>query len=65
MSRIGPVFTPTTRRGQGYGSAVTAATAHHALSQGGPAQHVVLFADLANLVSNTIYQRLWFWRRCC
>jgi predicted GNAT family acetyltransferase len=60
MSRIGPVFTPTTRRGQGYGSAVTAAAAHHALSQGGPAQHVVLFADLANPVSNTIYQRLGF-----
>jgi RimJ/RimL family protein N-acetyltransferase len=60
MSRIGPVFTPTTRRGQGYGSAVTAAAAHHALSQGGPAQRVVLFADLANPVSNTIYQRLGF-----
>jgi predicted GNAT family acetyltransferase len=58
MSRIGPVFTPTTRRDQRYGSAVTAAAAHHALLAG--AQHVVLFADLDNPASNTIYQRIGF-----
>jgi hypothetical protein len=58
MSRIGPVFTPPTLRGQGYGSAVTAAAAQHALLTG--AKHVVLVADLANPVSNSIYQRIGF-----
>ena len=58
MSRIGPVFTPPTLRGQGYGSAVTAAAAQHALLTG--AKHVVLFADLAKPVSNSIYQRIGF-----
>ena len=58
MSRIGPVFTPPTLRGQGYGSAVTAAAAQHALLTG--AKHVVLFADLANPVSNSIYRRIGF-----
>jgi predicted GNAT family acetyltransferase len=58
MSRMGPVFTPPTLRGQGYGSAVTAAAAQHALLTG--AKHVALFADVANPVSNSIYQRIGF-----
>lgn len=58
VSRIGPVFTPSDRRGQGFGSAVTAATAELALRRG--VADVVLFADLANPVSNAIYQRIGF-----
>jgi GNAT superfamily N-acetyltransferase len=58
VSRIGPVFTPRDRRGHGYGSAVTAATAELAHRNG--IADVVLFADLANPVSNAIYQRIGF-----
>ena len=58
VSRIGPVFTPKDRRGHGYGSAVTAAASELAHRTGTP--DVVLFADLANPVSNAIYQRIGF-----
>ncbi|HEX4721852.1 MAG TPA: GNAT family N-acetyltransferase, partial [Pseudonocardiaceae bacterium] len=58
MSRIGPVYTPRELRGHGYGSAVTAAAARWALDR--DADHVVLFTDLANPVSNSIYQRIGF-----
>jgi len=58
VSRIGPVFTPTDRRGHGYGSAVTAAAADLAHRSG--TADVVLFADLANPTSNAIYQRIGF-----
>jgi GNAT superfamily N-acetyltransferase len=58
VSRIGPVYTPPDRRGRGYGSAVTAAAAMRAQAEG--ARQVVLFADLANPVSNAIYQRIGF-----
>jgi RimJ/RimL family protein N-acetyltransferase len=58
VSRIGPVFTPADSRGNGYGSAVTAAAAVLALGNG--VDDVVLFADLANPVSNAIYQRIGF-----
>jgi predicted GNAT family acetyltransferase len=58
VSRIGPVFTPLTERGHGYGSAVTAAAADLAHRSGTP--DVVLFADLANPTSNAIYQRIGF-----
>lgn len=58
VSRIGPVFTPRDRRGRGYGSAVTAAASQLALTNG--VAGVVLFADLANPVSNVIYQRIGF-----
>ena len=57
VSRIGPVYNPTDRRGHGYGSAVTAAAAAWALRG---ADKVVLFIDLANPVSNVIYQRIGF-----
>lgn len=60
MSRIGPVYTPPEFRSRGYGSAVTAAAARWALDRG--AEHVVLFTDLANPVSNSIYQRIGFHR---
>jgi predicted GNAT family acetyltransferase len=58
VSRIGPVFTAQDRRGRGYGSAVTGASADLARRSGTP--EVVVFADLANPVSNAIYQRIGF-----
>lgn len=58
VSRIGPVHTPAAARGRGFGSAVTAAAAQLALDDGVPG--VVLFADLANPVSNGIYRRIGF-----
>ncbi|WP_169987609.1 GNAT family N-acetyltransferase [Microbispora sp. H10836] len=58
MSRIGPVYTPPDLRGRGYGSAVTHAASRKALDDG--ATEVLLFADLSNLTSNSIYQRLGF-----
>ncbi|MDQ3152150.1 MAG: GNAT family N-acetyltransferase [Actinomycetota bacterium] len=58
MSRIGPVYTPSEHREHGYAGAVTAAAAAWALAAG--ACHVVLFTDLANPVSNSIYPRLGF-----
>ncbi len=58
VSRIGPVFTPRTERGHGYGSAVTAAAVQLAHRSGTP--DIVLFADLANPVSNAIYRRIGF-----
>ncbi|WP_432924740.1 GNAT family N-acetyltransferase [Microbispora sp. CA-135349] len=56
MSRIGPVYTPLALRGRGYGSAVTHAVTRKALDDG--ATEVLLFTDLSNLTSNSIYQRL-------
>jgi GNAT superfamily N-acetyltransferase len=58
VTRIGPVYTPVELRGHGYGSAVTAAAAQWAIDAG--AVDVVLFTDLANPVSNSIYQRIGF-----
>jgi GNAT superfamily N-acetyltransferase len=58
VSRIGPVFTPHDQRGNGYGSAVTAAAADLAHRSGTP--EVVLFADLANPTSNAIYRQIGF-----
>ncbi|MBV9170302.1 MAG: GNAT family N-acetyltransferase, partial [Chloroflexi bacterium] len=54
-ARIGPVYTPPSQRGRGYGSAVTAAATREVLDLGAIP---VLFTDLANPVSNSIYQRL-------
>jgi predicted GNAT family acetyltransferase len=58
MSRIGPVYTAPAHRGRGYGAAVTAEAVRHAHRMG--ARDVVLFADVANAVSNGIYRRLGF-----
>ena len=54
-ARIGPVYTPRQSRGRGYGSAVTAAITQLARKRG--AESVVLFTDLANPTSNSIYRR--------
>jgi GNAT superfamily N-acetyltransferase len=56
MARIGPVYTPPEFRGRGYGSAVTAAASQRLLEAG--AEDVLLYTDLANPVSNSIYQRI-------
>jgi RimJ/RimL family protein N-acetyltransferase len=56
MVRIGPVYTPPERRGHGYASAATAALSHRLLDAG--AEEVLLYTDLANPVSNSIYQRI-------
>ncbi|WP_158846826.1 GNAT family N-acetyltransferase [Saccharothrix deserti] len=58
MSRIGPVYTPPEHRRNGYGAAATAACATWARENG--AEHVVLYTDLANPTSNSIYQRIGF-----
>jgi GNAT superfamily N-acetyltransferase len=54
-ARIGPVYTPQSARGHGYGSAVTAAATRDILDEGALP---VLFTDLANPTSNKIYQRM-------
>ncbi|KOV12063.1 hypothetical protein ADK60_33615 [Streptomyces sp. XY431] len=56
MSRIGPVYTPGEARGRGYASGVTAAASAAALARG--AVEVLLYTDLANPTSNSIYQQI-------
>jgi GNAT superfamily N-acetyltransferase len=56
MVRIGPVYTPPEFRGRGYASAVTAELSLRAREAG--AAEVVLYTDLDNPVSNSIYQRI-------
>jgi GNAT superfamily N-acetyltransferase len=58
MVRVGPVYTPPRARGHGYASAVTAEVSRAALAAG--ADEVLLYTDLANPVSNSIYQRIGF-----
>ncbi|MEU8133275.1 GNAT family N-acetyltransferase [Streptodolium elevatio] len=55
-ARIGPVYTPPEHRGRGYGAAVTAARTEAALAAG--ADEVLLFTDLANPTSNSIYRKI-------
>jgi GNAT superfamily N-acetyltransferase len=56
MTRVGPVYTPPGLRRRGYAGAVTAAVSRAALDAG--AAEVLLFTDLANPTSNSVYQRL-------
>lgn len=56
MTRVGPVYTPPEHRKCGYGAAVSAMVSQWALDQG--ATDVLLFADLTNPISNSIYQRI-------
>ena len=56
VARVGPVYTPPGHRRCGYGAAVTAAVTDAALRSG--AEHVVLYTDLANPTSNSIYQAI-------
>lgn len=54
--RIGPVYTPPELRGQGFGTAVTAATSRRLLDGG--RRFCFLYTDLANPTSNAIYSRI-------
>lgn len=54
--RIGPVYTPPSRRGRGYASSLTAAASQDQLDRG--RRFVFLFTDLANPTSNKIYQAI-------
>ncbi|MCP2092712.1 MULTISPECIES: GNAT family N-acetyltransferase [Actinosynnema] len=56
MSRVGPVYTPVEHRAHGYASAITSAASAWALDRG--AEHVLLFTDLANPTTNSIYPGL-------
>jgi len=54
--RIGPVYTPPGERGRGYAGALTAAASQDQLDRG--ARFCFLLTDLANPVSNSVYQRI-------
>jgi GNAT superfamily N-acetyltransferase len=56
MTRIGPVYTPPEHRRHGYGAAASSVSSQWALDRG--ATDVLLFADLTNPISNSIYQRI-------
>ena len=56
VARVGPVYTPPASRRRGYGASVTAEATAAALDAG--AEHVVLYTDLANPISNSIYQAI-------
>jgi predicted GNAT family acetyltransferase len=58
VARVGPVYTPVPARRSGYGAAATAEATAAALAAG--AEHVVLYTDLANPTSNSIYQAVGF-----
>jgi predicted GNAT family acetyltransferase len=55
---IGPVYTPPAHRGCGYASAVTAKLSQMILSSG--KRFAMLFTDLSNPTSNSIYQKIGF-----
>jgi predicted GNAT family acetyltransferase len=54
--RVDPVYTPADLGGRGYAGAVTVAASRAALAAG--ATEVVLFTNLANPSSNSLYQRI-------
>ncbi|HEY3869309.1 MAG TPA: GNAT family N-acetyltransferase [Actinocrinis sp.] len=58
--RVDPVYTPAHLRGRGYGAAATVEASRAARAAG--ATEVVLFTDLANPVSNRLYQRVGYVR---
>jgi predicted GNAT family acetyltransferase len=53
---IGPVYTPPERRSHGYATALTAALSQRLLDSG--KRFTALFTDLANPISNSIYQKI-------
>jgi predicted GNAT family acetyltransferase len=58
VRRIGPVYTVEQHRRRGYGAAVTAVACRRALEAG--TSELLLYADVANATSNTLYRRLGF-----
>jgi len=61
-ARVGPVYTPREFRGQGYGSAATAALSQLLLDQG--CKFCFLYTDLSNPTSNKIYQNIGYQPIC-
>jgi predicted GNAT family acetyltransferase len=59
---IGPVYTPPEFRGRGYASAVTAKLSQLILSSG--KRFAMLFTDLSNPTSNSIYQKIGYMPVC-
>lgn len=57
VARVGPVYTPGEARGRGYAGAAVFAVSRLLLDEGA---RVCLFTDLANPVSNALYERLGF-----
>ncbi|HUF34125.1 MAG TPA: GNAT family N-acetyltransferase [Acidimicrobiales bacterium] len=53
--RVGPVYTPPDRRNRGYASALVAELSAAVLGQ---SLHCILYTDLANPVSNSIYRAI-------
>lgn len=60
--RIAPVYTPSEHRRKGYATACVAAVSQKLLEQG--CSRCFLFADLANLTSNAIYQKIGYRSIC-
>jgi len=60
--RIGPVYTPPQLRGRGYASALVAELSADLLAHG--REFCFLYTDLANPVSNRIYERIGYERVC-
>lgn len=58
VARVGPVYTPPEFRGRGYGTAVTAVATEAVLLAG--ARQVILYTDLSNRTSNSIYVAIGF-----
>jgi len=58
--RIGPVYTPSSQRRQGYAGSAVAAASRRALAAG--AARCMLFTDLANPTSNKIYAEVGYQR---
>ncbi|MFI8516716.1 GNAT family N-acetyltransferase [Streptomyces sp. NPDC085481] len=56
QARVSPVYTPPAHRARGYGGAVTCAVSRAAVEAG--AEQVLLFTDLANRTSNSLYQHM-------
>lgn len=56
VSRVGAVYTPKPQRRRGFGAAVTVAATRAGFAGG--AGRVILYADLANLTSNHVYQQI-------
>lgn len=56
VARINLVYTPPHQRRRGYGAAVSAGATRTALERG--AEACMLYADVANPISNGIYQRI-------
>ena len=59
QGRVAPVYTPYELRGRGYASGATCAASEAVRAAG--AERVLLFTDLANPTSNSLYQRLGYY----